>query len=292
MVIQVFILLMAAVAGLVLGSFLNVCIARLPRGQSVVSPRSRCPGCKRSIEWQDNLPLISFLMLRGRCRHCGAAISWQYPAVEALTAAWFVLAMWQPAVLLAGAFQSDNVPDRMVQMTIHQGGLAVLGFLLIGLAFTDWQTHLLPDELTFGGIFAGLLFALTESFFLPEGTHDAALTPEEWFVLRRIAAAVGAWLLLYGIARLYKSIRHRRGMGLGDAKMLAMMGAFLGPAETVFALFAGVLAAALYGVALVMTRRGHGQTRIPFGTFLAFGGLLAAAEGQRVLSWYMGLFPR
>lgn len=292
MVIQVLILLLAAAAGLVLGSFLNVCIARLPRGESVISPRSHCPNCKHLIAWYDNLPVISFLLLRGRCRHCGAAISRQYPTVEALTAAWFVIALWLPARLLTGAFASGNVPDRLLQVTIHQIGVAALGFLLIGLAFTDWQTRLLPDELTLGGLFAGLMFALTESFFLPEGTHDAALTPEEWFVLHRIAAAICAWLLLYAIARIYKAVRHRRGMGMGDAKMLAMIGAFLGPAETAFALFAGVLAAALYGVGLVATRRGHGQTRIPFGTFLAFGGLLAAVEGERVVSWYLGLFPR
>jgi leader peptidase (prepilin peptidase)/N-methyltransferase len=295
------------VVGLAFGSFLNVCIARLPKGESVVSPRSRCPGCRAPIRWYDNVPLLSWLLLRGRCRDCGASISWHYPAVELATAAWFVIA-------------ASRVPfDAVSTMTgahfaialFGAVSFAVLGFLLIGLMVMDWQTGLLPDAFTFGGIAAGLFLVCSHAIFLAPGEDQVILnstkqlrlrspgsfaaqgnvflTGPESLIYGRVVAACGVALLLLSIRWAYKALRKRDGVGLGDIKMLAMIAAFLGFWPALLALFIGFVTAACYSVALIARGQANASTRIAFGSFLGFGGLISAVFGSQVIAWYATL---
>jgi leader peptidase (prepilin peptidase) / N-methyltransferase len=295
----------AFLVGLLFGSFLNVCIVRLPRNESIVSPRSRCVACGRQLRWYDNIPILSYALLRGRCRDCGARISVQYPPVEFATGLWFVLSFWPVA-----STQGPTV-DALFSLLLHAIANCVLGFLLLGLLVIDWRHLVLPDELTLSGVFLGVLFACAEAIFLAPGEDDVVLqhapninsanagrstgnvflTGPEHLVFGHVFAAIGAFLLLYAIRVVYRTVRKRDGMGLGDAKLLAMIAAFLGFAPGVLALFVGVLLATIYGVAQLVRGRAHGATKLPFGSFLAAGGLLAAAVGQRVVDAYLSLFP-
>ncbi len=294
----------AFVFGLLIGSFLNVCIARLPLGESVVSPRSKCTACGAQIRWYDNIPLLSYLLLRARCRSCSAAISWRYPAVELITGLWFA------ACLLPVAHGLGLAGDPLLQLIVQQVSYCALGSLLIALAVTDWQHHLLPDALTFTGMAAGIFFACTAAIFLGDNQGNVVLqhapdinsanagrspgniflTGPEHLIFGRLFAAVAAFLLLYGIRVAYRAVRKRDGMGLGDAKLLAMIAAFLGFAPSVVALFAGVLLAAVYAVVLLVRGKANATTRLPFGSFLAVGGLIAALCGQTIVDRYLALF--
>ncbi len=283
----VLIVILAAVAGLLFGSFLNVCILRLPADESIVSPGSHCSACSHPLRWSDNIPLLSFALLRGRCRDCGARISWQYPLVELALALWFALCFTAPARLLSA---SGLGADVLLSAFAHATSLACLGFLLLGLAVMDWQTGLLPNEFTIGGLCVGLFFAATESFFVPSVAVKTFFTPEEVFIARRFGAALAGWLLLWGIGALYSLLRKRRGIGGGDAKMLALLGAFLGFGQGLLAFVVGIALATAAAVVLLVRRRATGATRLPFGTFLAAGGLVVAILGPAILDWYTGLF--
>jgi leader peptidase (prepilin peptidase)/N-methyltransferase len=262
----------AALVGLTFGSFLNVCITRLPRGESIVHPRSRCPQCKASIGALDNIPMLSWLLLAGRCRHCRQRISVQYPLVELATSAWFAA-----CVLL--------FPDWLAALN-----MAALGFLLIGLLVMDWQTQLLPDAFTIGGVGMGLMFCFIRATLLPIDRGTFFLTSPERMMLLRLLSVMMSFLLLFAVRWTYRVVRHREGLGLGDAKMLAMIAAFLGLHLALLALFLGVLAGALYAVSLVVLRRATSATRLPFGSFLAIGGFIATLAGPSLLHWYLALF--
>jgi len=295
--------------GLFFGSFLNVCILRLPAHESIVAPRSHCTTCGHTILWYDNLPILSWLILRARCRDCKARISWQYPAVELVVGLWFFvssLRLWY-----AQHPPSDMLDPSVPFHTIEAISFAILGFLLIGLLVMDWQTQRLPDAFTLSGIGIGIGIVCVQAIFLAPGEDDVILdssrqihlsspgsstaqgnvflTGPEALVFGRIAAACGAALMLLAVRWLYKRLRGREGMGLGDVKLLAMIAAFLGFTQSLLALFAGVLAAALYGVALLTFGRATSTTRIPFGSFLAAGGLFAAIFGPDLLDWYARL---
>ena len=299
----------AAFAGLIFGSFLNVCIVRLPQGESIVAPRSRCPACGHGIRWYDNFPVLSWLALKAHCRDCHSAISWQYPAVELATAAWFAAAAFNFAAMvsLAQPAQPYSAEEWAIS-AISALSIATLGFLLIGLMVMDWQTYLLPNAFTFGGIAAAFFLTCSEAIFLAPGedqivlnsTHqlrlrspgsfasqgNVFLTGPEHLIYGRIASACGVALLLFSIRWIYKVIRKRDGMGMGDVKLLAMIAAFLGFWPAILALFVGVLTAALYSVALVTKGRATATTRIAFGSFLALGGLFSAVFGDRVIAAY------
>jgi leader peptidase (prepilin peptidase)/N-methyltransferase len=243
--------------GLVVGSFLNVCISRLPAGESVVAPRSRCPHCKTLIAWYDNIPVLSYLVLGGRCRKCRASISAIYPAVEIVTAIAFVLQG------LAVGMDGPLLAARLVFTA-----------MLIVLFGTDLQTMRLPNVITYPGIILGVAL----SFFLPPG-----------LVASVIGAAVGAailWVIRWGWFR----ATGVEAMGLGDVKMLAMIGAFLGWKLVWVTLFIASLAGAAVGVVLL---RGGGRTlsaKLPFGTFLAVAAFAASLVGDALIDWYLGLY--
>ena len=251
-------LVLIGVFGLMVGSFLNVCISRIPAGQSVVSPRSRCPRCKKPIASYDNIPVFSYLLLRGKCRNCGLAISPVYPAVEIVTA----LAFLGQALHLG----DDNLPLLVVRL--------IFTSMLIVLFGTDYQTMRLPNVITYSGIVVGL----AASTMLPPGLQSSV-----------IGAALGAavpWLIRWAWFKATKV----DAMGLGDVKMLAMIGAFLGWHQVWVVLFLATLAGALFGVTLLAIQKRSFASKLPFGTFLAMAAYVASIVGERLAQWYVSLY--
>jgi leader peptidase (prepilin peptidase)/N-methyltransferase len=246
----------AALFGALIGSFLNVCIHRLPRETSIVWPASACPSCGRHLAWFENLPIVSYLVLRGRCRTCRKPISGRYPVVESLTALMFATAWWHygPGVLLASRL--------------------VLGCTLIVLFAIDLEHHLLPNVITLPGIVVGFAFSL--------------VTDPGWLA-SLIGIIVGGGVL-YAIAEVYFRVRHEEGLGMGDVKMLAMIGAFIGWKLTLVTLMMASFAGASVGLLFIVTRRGDMKYPLPFGTFLALGAALAATVGPSLLDWYLGFW--
>ncbi len=187
----------------------------------------------------------------------------------------------------------DSLPASAVLIdlpAVANTGTALLGFLLLGLMVMDWQTQLLPDLFTLGGVGAGLILAAAESGLLHVGGLS---TTSAWHGFwDRVLGAAAGFLLPWGIGVLYHLIRRRRGIGLGDSKMLAMIGAFLGFGPMLFALLLGVLLAATFGIGLLLRGRANATTRLPFGSFLAFGGFVSAVIGETAVDWYLSLFAR
>jgi len=282
----------------------------MPLDLSVVTPRSACPGCHTPIAAYDNIPVVSWLVLGGRCRHCKARISPRYAAVELLTGLLFALSFYLAA-------RSEYLFPQQMLLAVK---LSTLSFLLVGLIFTDAETKLLPDLLTFPGIALGLLF----SFFLRvDGVSEWFLPRMNWRVLSFIDSLAGALLgaaFILGIALLYEAIRGVEGMGMGDVKLMALIGAFLGMKLTLVVLLIGSLAGSLFGLVLILfvwrkrylRRRGkcpseqpsssrqrawssaqliYRNFQIPFGVFLGAAGLLAAFCGAPLARWYWGLYP-
>jgi leader peptidase (prepilin peptidase)/N-methyltransferase len=292
------------VLGLAFGSFLNVCIYRLPRGLSVISPRSACPNCQQMIAGYDNIPVVSWLILGGRCRHCHMRISPRYMVIELLTGALFVLCYshfgWSVATLKC----------------------CVFSFLLLGLIFTDAETKLLPDKLTLPGLALGVIFSL----FVPVSDLASQVLPgvvslpfSGEISLRLLSlvdsllgAVVGA-AFIYGVGAIYLRWRGMEGMGFGDVKLMAMVGAFLGMKLTVLTIFTGSIAGSLFGLGTVLVvwlkrthrfmkrlanaqaarRRGwqsaqmvYRYYQMPFGVFLGSMAVVAFFFGNQVLRWY------
>jgi leader peptidase (prepilin peptidase)/N-methyltransferase len=299
---------LAFILGLLFGSFLNVCIARLPEHQSVVTPRSRCPQCGAPIHWHDNIPLLSFLLLRGRCRSCKQTIPWRYPLVELAVGLWFAVVVFR--CLDASSPNVQLSTESHIALVLIGLGIAILGFLLIGLMVMDWQTLLLPDAFTLTGIVIGLFLVFIRAAFLgptedqivlsnhhitltsPGGVTDHGnlfLTGPEALIMGRIAAICGVALILLLIRWLYKALRHREGMGLGDVKLLAMIAAFLGFWPAILALFLGVLIATAYAIFLLIRGKASTASKLAFGSFLAIGGLIAASFGNMLINMYAAL---
>ena len=265
--------------GLCVGSFLNVCIHRLPQGQSVVRPRSRCPRCGHAIAAYDNIPVLSYLVLRGRCRNCRARISPHYPLVELLTGLTLLLVYDSFDLSIAGL------------------KAALLASALIVLVFTDLHDRILPDRITLPGIGVGLLFAL----WLPIDDNTAALLCR-WLagdyppavtaslVNALLGAALGAGIL-YGLGELWYRLRGVEAMGLGDVKMMAMVGVFLGPKLTMLTLLLGSLAGSILGSLFILLARKDAKYELPFGSFLGVAALVALFWGTLLIELYMSLFP-
>lgn len=265
--------------GLAVGSFLNVCIVRLPRGESVVRPRSHCRRCGQPVAAYDNIPVLSFLLLRGRCRHCRAPISFLYPAVELLTGALFLAVYFQLGLTAQG-----------VKATLLAAALAVL-------IFTDIHDRQLPDRITLPGIAAGVLFAL----WLPVEDGTAALllramstAPVPAVLLSLAEALLGALLgagLLFGLGELWYRLRKVEAMGLGDVKMMAMVGLFFGFKLTLLTLLLGSLVGTLIGGVFILLAKKDARYELPLGTFLGVAALVALFWGRELISAYLSLMP-
>lgn len=237
--------------GLVLGSFLNVVIYRLPRHESLIRPGSRCPGCGTSIHCYDNIPVLSWLVLRGRCRACQMRISCRYPLVEAITGLAFLLAMWRFGltwpVLVAWAFIAA----------------------MVAIAFIDYDHMIIPNRIVLPGAVIGLAASI-------------AIDPSRWWVY--MVASVGAATFMFALVMLWPG-----GMGPGDVKMALFMGTVLG-VSVIVGLFAAFLFGSLAGVFMMVVMKRSRKTKIPFGPYLALGSMLALFLGEQITSAYMSLF--
>jgi len=250
------VIIFVALFGACIGSFLNVCIFRLPRGESLVWPGSRCTSCDRGLSWFENLPVLSWVVLRGRCRTCQAPVSWTYPIVEILT-----------ALTLVSAYE-------LYGLTLLGGVRALFACALIVLFVTDLQHKILPNVITVPGIAVGVLC----SFFLPPGWRDSLL-----------GILVGGGTL-FAIGETYYRLRGQEGLGMGDVKLLGMIGAFLGWKLVLLTLVLASFAGSLVGGALIVSGRGDMKYALPFGTFLAVGALVAAIWGTPIVDWYFGFY--
>jgi leader peptidase (prepilin peptidase) / N-methyltransferase len=292
--------------GLAFGSFLNVCIYRMPLDLSVVSPGSACPHCKHEVRFYDNVPVMSWLILRGRCRDCKAPISPRYLVIELLT-----------ALLFLGCYGHFGFTLEMVKY-------CAFGFLLLGLIFTDAETFLLPDKLTLTGLAIGIVFSLLVPVndLATQMLNNASLplsSDVSWRLFSLLDSIVGAIVgasFIYGAGAIYLRARGIEGMGFGDVKLMAMVGAFLGLKLTIFTIFAASIAGSVFGVATLLavwrkrTRRriAHHQParearkrawesamialrrhQMPFGVFLGGMSILALFFGNSFLQWYWRL---
>jgi leader peptidase (prepilin peptidase)/N-methyltransferase len=251
-----------AAIGLVLGSFLNVCIYRLPVGESVVTPGSRCPSCKTPIRWYHNIPVVSWVALRGRCGVCGASISWRYPMVELLSGV-TLLVLWHafgPTLELVVA-----VPFTLAMLVLF---------------FTDLDHQLLPDAVTLSGLVVGLALAWFNPFLAGDGWGRV------WQALAGAALGSG---ILWGIGAIYGRLRNVEAMGMGDVKMMAMVGAFAGPYGVLFTIFGASLVGAVVGLMLIPLRGRSLQSTLPFGCFLAPAALAGLLIGRQAVEAYFGM---
>jgi leader peptidase (prepilin peptidase)/N-methyltransferase len=254
--VDLIIWLTIAALGLAVGSFLNVCVHRLPLRESLVSPPSRCPKCTAPLRWYDNIPLLSYFALGGRCRSCRAPISVIYPIVELVTAVVFLAAylLFGPSPLLVARL--------------------VFACAMIVLFVVDLRHRILPNVITLPGIVAGFLFSL----FLPPGWFESL-----------IGIVVGGGVLLL-MAETYYRLRKEEGLGMGDVKMLAMIGAFLGWKLMLVTLVLSSFLGSLIGIGMIVLKKGDMKYALPFGTFLAIGAIVASVSGEAMLTWYAGFY--
>lgn len=244
------------VFGALVGSFLNVCIHRIPRGQSVVWPASHCPACTSPIAPHDNIPILSYLILRGRCRACRARISPQYPVIEFANAAGYGLILWWFGIEWASA------------------AYALLFSSLLVVACVDLFHQIIPNVITLPGIALGLIFAST---ILPVG------------LLNSILGILLGGGILWGLAWVSPYLFGKEGMGGGDIKLLAMIGAFLGWKPTLLTIMVGAVVGSVVGLGLIMCKAMRRDQYLPFGPFLALGAVVAMFFHREVMAWYLGL---
>jgi leader peptidase (prepilin peptidase) / N-methyltransferase len=248
-----FVWIVAGLFGGAIGSFLNVCVHRWPEGDSVVSPPSACPRCGAGVRWYDNIPILSWIVLRARCRSCGMPISIMYPLVELVTA----------LIWVAGFARYGLSWDALV--------VAVFFTLLLGIAITDARTYIIPNEFSLGGLALGLLLAFTPGgLSITQSLAGAALG----FGVLYLTALVGEWWL------------GKQAMGGGDIKMMAMVGAFLGPAGAVLTIFLGALVGSVIFVPISLRTK----KLVPFGIFLAVGAAVTEVAGSAIIDWYREAF--
>jgi leader peptidase (prepilin peptidase)/N-methyltransferase len=285
----------AGLLGLAFGSFLNVCLSRWPAGESVVSPSSHCRNCDHRLAWWENVPLVSWMALRGQCRKCHSAISWRYPLVELAVACLWTAPAWQffgevPNPDLPSVYLCDDLLLVFAWMLFY--------FLVIALAVLDAELLWLPDRITLTGIAIGCLFSPLHEYLLAvspmkDDLAQTTLHVVSWAIASNLLnIAVSAGLILL-IRWLYKLIRKREGMGLGDAKLMAMLAAWLGLPGALLAFGLGAVLGSVVALALLTVpaaRRGSeswGGMKLPFGTFLCIGGIVSSLWGQSMIAAYL-----
>lgn len=252
-------LLFSFVFGSVVGSFLNVCIYRLPRGESIIRPGSHCPHCRSPIAFYDNVPILSYLILRGRCRSCGGRISPRYPLVEAMGGAGAV----------AAAIKFGFSPQALIHF-------ALLCSLIV-VSFIDLDHMIIPDEISLGGLAVGLFLSL---FHLLHGPKEA------------LGGALVGGGTLWVVAEGHHLLTKREGMGGGDIKLMAMVGSFLGWKGVIFSIFSGSFFGSIVGLILMRAKKADGKYAIPFGPFLSLGATCYIFFGKELMAWYKTLLIR
>jgi leader peptidase (prepilin peptidase) / N-methyltransferase len=280
------------VFGLLIGSFLNVVIYRVPRGESIVLPASHCPNCNAAIKPYDNVPVLSYALLGGKCRSCGVGISPVYPAIELLVAILFLL------VFIKDGSQAGVFDDHYMQVTARFwltliGDLAFVSFI-VPLVFIDLRYFLLPNVITFPGLAVlFLLRVLAPDAWQLRRTPHFGLTGEHEWALAIVGALLGMlagggtlWLIRWG----YQKLRHVEGMGLGDVKMMLMVGAYLGWQLTLLTIFIGSMIGSLVGIGVMLARGSNMKMEIQFGVFLGPAALIAFFIGKPLLDWYLGMY--
>jgi leader peptidase (prepilin peptidase)/N-methyltransferase len=264
--------------GLIVGSFLNVCIVRLPHGGSIVSPPSHCPRCQYGIRFYDNIPLISFILLRGKCRNCGEPISWQYPLVELTNALFFV---WIVREFGVGG-------EAFLMMALCSS--------LIVITVIDYHHLIIPDVITLPGMLVGL--SLAPFFMSPLGDPlpfclDSLLPHAGPYLTGLLNSLIGLLIgagPLLAIGWIWEKLRHVEAMGGGDVKLMGMVGSFLGWKGALLTIMLGALAGSVVGVILIVLKRHKMDNFSPFGPFLAVGAGASLFHGPYIVSWYLGLF--
>jgi leader peptidase (prepilin peptidase)/N-methyltransferase len=276
----------AGLLGLAFGSFLNVCLSRWPEGESVVKPRSHCRNCDHTLAWWENIPLQSWIVLRGRCRKCGAPIGWRYPVVELAVGALWAATFWRSLTATDPFAPADWVWLVLVETTAAMA----LAWLLVALAVLDAENLWLPNFLTIPGTILGLVVTIVHEEFASR--VDVAPSPLRALLSALVAIAVCAGLILL-IRWLYQLIRHREGIGLGDAKLMALLAAWLGLPGALLSFAIGAILgslAALSMLAVPAARRNSeswAATKLPLGTFLCIGGIISALWGQPLIGAYL-----
>lgn len=284
--------LIAGLLGLAFGSFLNVCVSRWPKDQSIASPRSHCDSCQRKLAWWENIPLLSWLALRGHCRTCQARIGWRHPLVELSVGALWAYVVWQ--TLTSTEVRSFAALSYI--SLLNAVATLVFVWLLVGLAALDAENLWLPDRLIFPGLLLGILLSVArpalETFYIGGGfdewKHRTGVSFSHWFL--GIVIPTG---LIFIIRHLYRVFRNRDGIGAGDVKLVAMLGGWLWAQVALLAFGVGVLAAAAYALVLYAnpTMRGDRDSwleeKLPFGTFLAIGGIVGGLWGVPIVTAYM-----
>lgn len=263
-VLNTLLTIVSFVVGAMVGSFLNVCVYRLPKGESIVHPRSKCPQCEKPIAWYDNIPIVSWLLLGAKCRNCKTPISWQYPLVEAIT-----------AVLFAGVYLRYGMSIATPVYMLLTAGLVLVTFVDL----TDWT---IPNEVTFPGIPLGLICALVVMFY-PNSNFVVFGPPDVPIFSALLGVLVGGGIL-YLLDKAALAVLGKRGMGFGDVKLLAMLGAFFGWPGALMVLGIATICGAVLGYSLLMLQRSRGEEEtahyIPFGPYLSFAGVVVMFFGQ------------
>jgi len=284
--IRLFGTVFAALLGLAFGSFLNVCLSRWPEGESVVQPRSHCRNCQRTLTWWENVPLVSWLALHGRCRSCHQRISIRYPLVELAIALTWAICWYQLATPQALLY----LPHPFIEIGLQFAYSAIFYWLLVALAALDAEYLWLPDALTLPGIVLGVVFTMVR------GGPILGMNVHPTLLLRllntaiNIAVASGIILLIRWI---YWAVRRREGLGLGDAKLMALLAAWLNLPQTILAFALGVVLGAAFALSLLAfpaARRGGESwalSKLPLGTFLCAGGVISALWGHEMLAAYL-----
>jgi leader peptidase (prepilin peptidase)/N-methyltransferase len=292
--IRIFGTIFAGLLGLAFGSFLNVCLSRWPEGESIVRPRSHCRSCGHTLSWWENIPLVSWARLRGRCHKCRAWIGWRYQLVELAVGGVWATTMWSAVQLF---LTPDSPAFTVYSELVTVAGKLILCWLLVGLAVLDAENLWLPDWITLPGTVLGLVIYTTSLVLrslvganITIGTIISTTVFVASLEVLGILAAAGLILL---IRWTYLLIRRREGIGLGDAKLMALLAAWLGLPQALLAFALGVVLGALVGVLLlaVPSARNHSEgwaaSKLPLGTFLCIGGIVSALWGQPILAAYL-----
>ncbi len=294
--------ILAALLGLAFGSFLNVCLSRWPEGESVVKPRSHCRSCGRTLAWWENIPLLSWLALRGRCRTCGTKISCRYPLVELASGV-----IW--AYIASGPFPdvpTDHLPVSVLVYTLATKALVMMfTWLLLALAILDAENFWLPNFLTLAGAAIGFISTAGDPFILLVLTSRTGIPFTEEFEherfglwtpgLSRLVAILAAACIILFIRWTYWLIRHREGIGLGDAKLMAMLGAWLGLSGALLSFAIGVMIGAVFALVVLAVPKARRESdtwllsKMPLGTFLCVGGIISVLWGQPLIAAYLRL---